>query len=411
MKKKILYILAILTINFELISKNYNNSKFDVTVIGSIKFADGRGRLPIGFIENLKDKLKINFISTEGLLDFNNVNQDIKNIALNEDKTPGNVALLFTSVCADCASYVPNSPIKLVYSTFETTDIPKYWINLLNNNFDAVLVPSEFLVKTYKKSGIKIPVFLAPHGIYIDEFLNTPIKSQKNEIFTFGTSAGFWPHKNHELLLKAFLEKFHNNPKVKLKIHGRFGDQRVIQNLKKIIRDSKAKNVELITKCHTPDEHLKFMQSLDCYVLVSKGEGFSVTPRESIALGIPTIISNNTAHKELSKTPYFLPVKSNVKELSNFTQDLGTYCGYNFNTNQKYLENALETVYNNYEDHLAIASKGREWVKQFTYKSLEKQYLNIIKPEKVIFGTENIIKNDYLMTTSKKLYEKYLILK
>ncbi len=411
MKKKILYILAILTINFELISKNYNNSKFDVTVIGSMKFADGRGRLPIGFIENLKDKLKINFISTEGLLDFNNVNQDIKDIALNKDKTPGNIALLFTSVCAECASYVPNSPIKLVYSTFETTDIPKYWINLLNNNFDAVLVPSKFLVKTYKKSGIKIPVFLAPHGIYIDEFLNAPIKSQRNEIFTFGTSAGFWPHKNHELLLKAFLEKFNNNPEVKLKIHGRFGDQKVIQNLKKIIREKKAKNVELITHCFNPKEHLEFMKSLDCYVLVSKGEGFSVTPRESISLGIPTIISNNTAHKELAKLPYFIPVKSNIKEPSNFTQEMKAYCGYNFNTNQKYLENALESVYKDYGDYLKLAIEAREWVKQFTYKSLEKKYLNIINPEKVIFGTQNIITNDYLMTNSKKLYEKYLILK
>ena len=77
---------------------------------------------------------------------------------------------------------------------------------------------------------------------------------------------------------------------------------------------------------------------------------------------------------------------------------------------QKDVEEALLKVYNNYDYYLEKANKGREWVKQFTYKSLEKKYLNLLKPNKVIFGPKNLITNDYIMTNCKSLYEKYLFI-
>lgn len=383
---------------------------YDVTVVGPIKFEDARARLPIGFIDILKDDLRINFIPIKDhFFDLKNLSTKIKKVILNRDKRPGNVAILFSSLCLHCASFMPDSFIKLVYSTFESSSIPQYWIEYANKNFDGILVPDKFLLKAYKKSGINIPVFLAPHGLYLDDFLNKPIKSQKNDPFVFGMSAGFWPHKNHELLIRAFLSKFENNNKVLLKIHGYNGNIKILSKIQELVKDKE--NIKLINKQLTQEEFVDFMSSLDCYVLVSKGEGFSVTPREAIALGIPSIISNNTAHKFLCKTSYFVPVKSDVKESSNFNIDLGVQdCGYNFNSRQEDLEYALEDLYLNYDFYLSRSVEGRKWVEQYLYKNLKIKYLNFIRPKKIILGSKNYVDNDYLMTSSNKLYEKYLTL-
>ncbi len=405
-----LYKLSISFFIFYILNLCVTLNAYDVTIVGAIKFEDARGRLPIGFIDILKDDIKINFSPIKGYpLDVDNLDTRIKDVVLNADKIPGDIAILFSSVCLHCASFMPNSFIKFNYSTFESSAIPKYWISYANKNFDAILVPDKSLVKAYKKSGINIPVFLIPPGLYLDQFLDKPIKTTKNTPFIFGIVAGFWPHKNHELLIKSFLNKFDQNHQVILKIHGNSADAKTLSRIKELIKDKQ--NIELINKKLNQNELVDFMSSLDCYVLVSKGEGFSVTPREAAALGVPTIISNNTAHKYLCKTPYFIPVKSDIKELSSFNKDLGgADCGYSFNTDQKDLENILEDVYENYDYYITKNRLAREWVQQYNYKNLKFKYLNLIRPIKIILGPENLITDDYFMTDSKDLYEKYMIL-
>lgn len=398
---KIYYFIILLNFNI-LITENY-----DVTVIGSVKFEDARSRLSIGFMESLKDDLNINFIPIKNhFFNLKNINPEIRKIILNKDKAPAKISILFSSPCIHCASFVPDSLIKFAYTPFETNRIPKSWIDYVNKNFDAILVPDTFLFKVYKKSGLELPIFLAPHGLYLEDFLKKPIKSDKNKVFAFGVTAGFWPHKNHETLIKAFLNKFENNNDVTLKIHGNSGDPKTLLNIKELVKDKK--NIQLITKNLNQKELIDFMSSLDCYILISKGEGFSSTPREAIALGIPAIISNNSAHKTLAKLPYFIPIDSKIKEVSNFNIDLNEDCGYKFNIDQKDLENKLEEVYNNYYYYLEKANSGREWVKKYDYKNLKSEYLSLVKPKNVILGDSNIITEDYLMTDCKKLYDKYL---
>lgn len=379
------------------------NLRFDVTILGYACFADGIGRFTYGFIDNFKDKLKINFINRENLLskvdpDYKNVKKIFNNIAYNKYDSKSNVLINFDLL--NFALPMPEATIKIAYSVYESTKIPSDWTELLNRYFDVVIVPSKFLIKSYKKSGVNIPIFLAPHGLYLDDFLNSETVNKKKSPFVFGTSASFIKRKNHELLLNAFLDRFKNNSDVILKLHGRFGDLNIINNLQNIIKHQNVHNVKIITKMFSHKQYLKFMKSLDCYVLVSKGEGFSVTPRESIALGIPTIISDNTAHKTLCKTSYFIPVKSDIKEKDSY--------GYNFNLSKEDLSNLLVQVYNNYEYYLEKAKGGKDWVRQYSYKNLEKYYINLVRPNKVILGPKNKITYKYLMTNSRSLYKKYL---
>lgn len=57
----------------------------DLTIVGYMKYSDGLGRIPIGLIDILKEDISINFI---GSIEPLYIEDDIKDIAFNPDKTP-----------------------------------------------------------------------------------------------------------------------------------------------------------------------------------------------------------------------------------------------------------------------------------------------------------------------------------
>lgn len=396
------------SIAFYIFNINNINAKFDATVVGPVKFADGLARVAISFIDSVKPKLNINFIPT-GPVDFQDLPGSIYSIINNPDKTPGKVALFFDlpwNVWTTNAEYVPDSPIKIAYSMFEATQVPKEWVNIFNNKFDALVVPDEYLVNIYKKSGVNIPVFIIPIGLYLKDFLSKPVKQRKNKLFTFGVSAGFWPRKNYELLVDAFTEAFGNNKNVRLIIHGRMAAAGCYEQLLIKIKSQNIKNIILIKSSFTQKQYIRFLRSLDCYVLLSKGEGFSITPREALALGIPCILSNNTAHKTICDTGFIESVSAGISE-PLFDPGLGGFCGNVYNCKKEDACNSLKKVYYNYDKYRLLAHKSRKWVEQYLFNNLADYYITLIKPEKIVLGENNIIKPGILTTNSRALFNKY----
>ena len=149
------------------------------------------------------------------------------------------------------------------------------------------------------------------------------------------------------------------------------------------------------------------MKSLDCYVFPSQGEGFSVTPREAIALGLPCILSNNTVHKTICDSGFVLPVKADQKSPAIYEVFNNSQLGYFYDCSLEDLCQAMLEVYNNYDQYIKNSLKGREWVKQYLWDSLKPTYLNLFRPKEIVLGDENIITDCILQTSSKKLYKKY----
>jgi len=150
------------------------------------------------------------------------------------------------------------------------------------------------------------------------------------------------------------------------------------------------------------------MRSFDCYVSLSTGEGFAIGPRESLALGIPVIITNNTAHKTICQEGFVKSVPSNIIIPGTYYDFENDQKGYGFDCSIDDAARALKEIYDNYDFYLNKAQKGREWVKQYLKENMTKKYLNLIKPTKILLGNKNIITDDYLMTNSISLYQKYL---
>lgn len=430
--KKLFFLIYFLMFCF-LIEPHFTKSPYDLTIVGNVMYRESLARLPISLTELLHKDIKINFIRSPGYYDFKDIDPDIAAILKKHNKTAGNVAILFDDIWNTHkvpADFVPKeSFIKIAYSMIEGTAIPPQWVRILNKKFDLCVVPDIFYKKVYKKCGVSIPIFALAHGMELQAFLDEPIK-KRNEVFTFGSSGMFIPRKNHSLLVEAFHAEFGNNPAVRLMIHGRsvweFGCE--LATMKEAIAGRKpikclapedaednalapgtnklSHNITLLHKPLSRKKYKKFLSSLDCYVLLSKGEGLSITPREALALGKPCIISNNTAHTTIVDSGFVYGVPSLIQEPS-MQSAMGGYIGFDFNCSIEDVRKALREVYNNYDHYAALAQAGRGWTTQYLWSQRKEKFMNLIKPKKVLLGSDNVVTDTHIMTTSEKLYNKY----
>lgn len=381
----------------------------DLTVATNILLSDGIGRQGIGLIQTLYNDLSINALKFEPIL-FNGITDSKTLAVLTKPFTGFGKVTFWTYILGLNEKILPahqqiDSDIKIAYSMFESDAIPKLWVQILNKHYDVLMVPDKWLVQVYKSSGVTIPIFVLPLGIIIkDEWLKH--NHTKNDVFTFGMTGGFWERKNHIKTMQAFLDVFGGNEKVRLKVHGRFGPfkDKVIEAYQKLGSPS---NIEMVSQMLGTDDYAKFMESIDCYVFISKGEGFSITPREAIAMGKPCILSKNTAHRTICESGFVVPVEANIKTPA-FYEVFGQQLGSFFDCQKSDVSKAMLDVYNNYEQHQEkVKNGGADWVKQYLWSELKQRYLTAIKPNKIVMGSKNEIHDTHIETNSKQLYSKY----
>lgn len=387
-------------------------SGYDLTLVGPMLFFESLSGLSVGIIDALKDDLKINFIPTSATINFDGIPNKVQYIVQHSNNSSNSSAkvVLFTEILWTIAGSqvdkMPKGNITIAYSMLESTAIPSEWVTILNTKFDAVVVPDPFLKTVYQNSGVKIPIFVLPCGISIDDLLTRPLKKAQQTPFIFGMSALASSHKNFMLLADAFIQEFNNDPNVKLVLHDRTESSAFFDEIYKKIESLHITNISILPQRFSRSMYQDFLSSLDCYVLLSKGEGFSITPREALALGIPCILSNNSAHITLCKSKLVRVVDSSIAEPAYYVH-LGGVHGFQFNCTIQDVQRALRDVYVNYQLYLAKAHQGREWVKQYLYRNLKRKYLNLVRPSKVKLGKDNVISDNYIMTNSQSLYKKY----
>ncbi len=435
---------------FHISSKPKPKPKFnyDATLVGFVNFADGIGRHPILFKDCLDKTVKLNFLSTR------NIPPTVEDAQLSlprldqENKADVGAVAILTDILADKALNIyqrmPDSPIKIAYTMFESTEIPKNWVAILNKKFDMAVVPDQFLVEVYQECGVEIPVFVLPLPLMLQDFLQMKNQHTPHKPFTFGFSGGLWKRKNHLRVIDAFAQEFGSDDNVKLILHGRFGEPEIIKAINDKIIQLNLTNVEFVVGPYTHEEYLNFFKSIDCYVSLSMGEGFSITPREALACAKPCIISNNTAQATICNTGSVRIIESTIPVPafydSHYTNayimqhglDQIKNFNYNFSSLNKLLSTseeglewrsgeiglqfdcatsdvrvAMRDIYQNYDAYKTNARHGQEWVKQYLAENLHALYVNLIKPKTIKFDTKNSITKDGLTTNSESLYKKY----
>lgn len=183
------------------------------------------------------------------------------------------------------------------YCMYETSVTPRSWIKKMNQ-LSHVLVPSQWLVDSWKEQGLKTPISVFSHGV--DPKIYFYMDRPDREVYTFLHFGQLARRKGTDLVVRAFLEEFTKRDDVRLvlKGNGPIIDGMPKEYLSLIMSDSFLPEGEFgesrIKWIHGPYSKQRMNQlffNSDCFVFPTRGEGFGLTPLEALATGLPTIVT------------------------------------------------------------------------------------------------------------------------
>lgn len=413
--RKSFYITGTLSLFFALFFYFFSNSKPrpDLSVVGYAKMADGLGRQSVDLMNALYDEVSVGFIPFKGS-DLTQVPERIQGLIKHPNKKLGKVIIYEASLPCRKRKHFDRifkgpknlDQIRIAYSMIESSRIPQPWVEILNEMFDAVAVPDPFLLDVYADSGVKIPVFMVPLGLDLSSFLQQPLKKEANRPFCFVNVSSLIPRKNCEGLIQAFCKVFANHPDVELHLNYRTSTSSTKDSIENLLASLNVKNVYLTGKKLDHASYLAFLKNGDALVSLSKGEGFSIQPREAMALGLPVIISDNTAHSTIVKSGLACGIACPTTEKSH-NYFLRCECGEEYISDLDQAALAMKDLYENYDCLLQSADERRRWAAQYQYENLKPLYLNLVKPKHLTLGDRNEVTFEGLTTNSRELFEKY----
>ncbi|MCR8636757.1 glycosyltransferase family 4 protein [Paenibacillus radicis (ex Xue et al. 2023)] len=197
----------------------------------------------------------------------------------------------------------------ILNTVWETTKIPRRWLANINK-FDAVCVPSIQNKHAMRNSGVRVPIFIVPHGVHSQTYnpsnkkLSIPEAKGK---FIFVSVFGFQHRKNPEALLRAYWEAFSASDNVLLviKTNGYAAYENEawiknrIKNYKSRLGIRKATAPVKVIGRHVSSKQLRGIYTLgDAFVLPTRGEGVGLPFLESLSSGVPVIATGWGGHKD-----------------------------------------------------------------------------------------------------------------
>ncbi|MEA2694130.1 MAG: hypothetical protein QOJ16_3517 [Acidobacteriota bacterium] len=241
---------------------------------------------------------------------------------------------------------------KIGYTMLEVDGFPADWVRQANR-MDEVWVPSEFNRRGFLDSGVKRPIHVLPLGVNPDYFHPgmRAVRSPLGE-FVFLSSFEWGERKGPHLLLKAFNEVFSAREPVRLlcKVMNRDPALKVKEEIRRLRLKESGGRVSYLFNLDFPHYQLgSLYASADCFIAVSRGEGWDMPLMEAMACGLPAIATDWGAHQEFAHpgNAYPLRIKGTVKAVAKCPY----YEGFSWaDPDPKHLRHLLREVYENRDE-------------------------------------------------------------
>lgn len=215
-----------------------------------------------------------------------------------------------------------NNKIVIGYCTWETNKLPPQWADCINQSCNEVWCPSTYNEHVFKESGVSVPVRVVPH-IFLPQTLperesvklfdsdtNLVIEND-NSLYTFYTIGELNIRKGIEDSIIAFCNAFTNKDSVRFIIKIHYKDY-TIENKKKceeiiksiLLNYPNHASVICLYENMSNKEILALHSIGDCYVSLTKSEGFGLTIFDAFNYGKKIITTGYGGHIDFLRLSY-----------------------------------------------------------------------------------------------------------
>lgn len=250
----------------------------------------------------------------------------------------------------------------VLLTMWETNFLPAEFTDYLSL-FDTICVPSLHNWELFSQFHNNVGVI--PLGV--NRELWHPKPRPQNEKFRILCGGSEWYRKSLDVVLKAFLTL--NLPDTELHI-------KIVPPYLSAPKNLNYPNVVVHGEWMTEQEEVDLVRSADCFVSVSRGEGFGLMPLQAISSGIPTIVSDAHGHKEFSDLATHRVPTRLVPTNHGTWQNVGDWDEPDFDI----LCDTLKDLHKNRDKYFKQAQADAHKTAAFNWDTAANQLIQIVKP-------------------------------
>lgn len=263
---------------------------------------------------------------------------------------------------------------QFLYTYYEVDSPTDVEISIVKNQ-THVFFSSSFAAEAFRKAGCD-NVSYVPVGF--DEDFKEEETFFPKDIIHFGLIGKFEKRKNTEMIIRAWLKKYGNNPKYQLSclINNPFIKAEDFKKIVSNMLDNKSwSNINFLPRLEKNSEVNLFMNAIDIDLSgFSNGEGWNLGAFNSTALGKWSIVSNCSSHKDWANENNAILVDPiGMQECYDdmfFRKGLGFNQGNYFLLSEESLIDAMERAERKAK---IVNEEGKKLKEDFSYcKSIDK---------------------------------------
>lgn len=181
---------------------------------------------------------------------------------------------------------------------WEEMEFAQEWVEHFNLHLDLVMVTSNFVERSFRHSGVTIPVHVVGDGCNHIGALSSRLTSSPRsdgERHRFLHVSSCFPRKGADVLLQAFLRAFRETDPVELVIKTFANPHNtILQDVIEVrAKDPEAPRIHVIMESYTFPELLSLVMTATAVVAPSRGEGFGLPLAEALMCGVPVITTGH----------------------------------------------------------------------------------------------------------------------
>jgi hypothetical protein len=310
--------------------------------------------------------------------------------------TPGKVFLHFDFGNRDspCPPRQSAFDLKLLY--IGTKVSPKR-AQPIHSFFDAVFVPSVEMKRMLLQQGVDKPIFVLP--LYRE--FNAPQHHQlceyvKNRI-VFANLNPCESIDNQLSILRAFTRAFKNSEQAFLWIYSPFSDPIEEFTILSFIEMIDLKNIRYERRPIEEKEYANFLQRIDCYIDLSFRVS-AIKYFEMMSQNKPIIMIEHPTREEFCNNIVHQIPSPKFVGVDNYMATAPA-------VNEQLIVTQLRKIALDYPTAKQSVSHYQRIAKVFA-EELQNQYDSLLNPKQIVLGTENVLTDKGIETTSLEFYER-----